>query len=55
MKFSGKNVSSEMIILKVTISQGFTFCLQNTVLKKPQVGGQIDSPHQPFFVFKGII
>ena len=24
MKFSGKNVSSEMIILKVTISQGFT-------------------------------
>ena len=38
MKFSGKMCL--VIILKVTKKQGFTPSLENTVLKKPQGGGQ---------------
>ena len=38
MKFSGKMCL--VIILKVTKKQGFTTSLENTVLKKPQGGGQ---------------
>ena len=33
-----------MIILKVTKNQGFTICLEDTILEKPQGGGQIDPP-----------
>ena len=37
MKLSGKMYF--MIILKFTINQGFTLCLDNTIFKKPQGGG----------------
>ena len=33
-----------MIILKVTINQGFTFSLEDTFFEKPLGGGQIDRP-----------
>ena len=42
MKFSEKMCL--IIILKVTKKQGFTSSVENTVLKKPQGGDQIDSP-----------
>ena len=42
MKFSGKMWL--MIISKVTKNQRFTLSLEDTVLEKPQGGGQIDPP-----------
>ena len=33
-----------MIVLKVTKSQVFTLCLEDTIFEKPQAGGQIDTP-----------
>ena len=41
MKFSGNMCL--MIILKVTKNQGFTLCLEDTIFKKPQGRGQIDT------------
>ena len=43
MKLSGK--MSLMIILKVTKNQGFTLCLEDTVLEKPQGGRSNWPPH----------
>ena len=46
MKFSEKMWL--MIILKVTKEQGLTLSLEDTFFEKPQGGGQIDPPSQPF-------
>ena len=42
MKFSG--TMCLMIMLKVIKKQGFTLSLEDSFLKKPQRGGQIDPP-----------
>ena len=44
-----------MIILKLKKPQGFTLCLEDTILKKPQAGGQIDPPPPPPPAVLGLI
>ena len=45
MKFSGKMCFK--IIIKVTKNQGSTHSIEDTFFKKPQGGGQFDSPPTP--------